>query len=89
MEEIERTNAVMICPNQRVGFTQHNPYTIDIDRNNRNCYNCGRFGHLAKNCRNRETGNRTGEGRRLECRNRNNRQMRRIEENEQNNLNGE
>ena len=34
-------------------------------RKNRNCYNYRRFGHLARNCRNRETGNRIGDGRRL------------------------
>jgi len=26
-------------------------YTIDVDRR-RNCYSCGGFGHLARNCRN-------------------------------------
>jgi len=45
-----------------------------------------RFGHLARNCRNRE--NRIGEGRRLEYGG-NNEQKRMIEEEDgQNNLNG-
>ena len=46
---------------------------------------------MARNCRNRGTGGRIGEGRRLEYRNNNNRQRRMIEEgNEQiNNLNKE
>jgi len=26
---------------------------MDVDRNNRNCYACGDFGHMVKNCRNR------------------------------------
>jgi len=40
---------------------------MDVDRRERrNCYSCRGFGHLAKNCRNRRTENRTGEGRRLE-----------------------
>jgi len=66
MERVERINMVMVCPNQRARSTQHNPYTMDINQGNRNCYNCGGFGHLARNCRNRGTGNRIGEGRRLE-----------------------
>jgi len=39
---------------------------MDIDRGNKNCYSCRGFGHLARNCRNRGTGNRIGKGRRLE-----------------------
>jgi len=31
-------------------------YAMDMNRNSRNCYTCGGFGHLAKNCRNRRTG---------------------------------
>jgi len=42
---------------------------MDVNRRNRNCYNCGEFGHLAKNYRNRGTRNRIGEGRRLEYQN--------------------
>jgi len=67
MEEVERTDAVMICPQQRVGSIQRSPYAMDVDRRkNRNCYSCGGFGHLARNCRNRRIGNKIGEGRRLE-----------------------
>ena len=33
---------------------------------NRNCYNCGEFGHLVRNCRNRGTENRIEEEKRLE-----------------------
>ena len=79
----------MIHLNQRVEFTQCNLYTMDVDKGNRNCYNCGGFGHMAKNCRNRGTEKRIGEGRRLEYR-QNNRQKLMIKgNNEQNNLNGE
>ena len=78
----------MVCPNQRAWFVQHNPYAMNIDRNNKNCYNCERFGHLARNCKNGGTGNRIREGRRLEYRNKNNEQRRSEGENRQNNLNG-
>jgi len=50
MEDIERTNAVMVHPTQRAGLVQYNTYTIEVDRG-RNCYSCGKFGHLAQNCR--------------------------------------
>ena len=62
-------NTVIVYPNQRAGFALYNPYAIDVDRNNRNYYNCGGFGHLARNCRNRGIENRIGEGRRLGYRN--------------------
>jgi len=40
---------------------------MDVNRRERrNCYSCGGFGHLVRNCKNRRTENRTGEGRRLE-----------------------
>jgi len=39
---------------------------MEIDKRNRNCYNCRKFGNLVRNCRNRGTGNRIGEVRRLE-----------------------
>jgi len=51
MEGVERTNAAMATPQQRAGFSQRNPYAMDVDRRkNQNCYTCG---HLARNCRNR------------------------------------
>jgi len=59
MEGVERTNAVMATPQQRAGFPQRNPYAMDVDRReNQNCYTCGGFGHLARNCRNRGMMNR-------------------------------
>ena len=52
MEGVEKTDAVMICPQQRIGGTQRNPYAIEVDRReNRNCYSCEGFGHLVQNCR--------------------------------------
>ena len=73
----------MVCPNQRVGFAQHNPYAINMDQRNMNCYSCEGFGHLARNCRNRRTGNKIRKERRLDYRQNNGRN------NRQNNLNGE
>ena len=72
-------NTVIVHPNQRAGLTQHNLYTMDVDCRNQNCYNCGRFEHIAKNCRNRGAGERVGEGRRLEYGNGNNKQRLIIE----------
>jgi len=59
---------------------------MDVDRRNKNCYNCREFGHLVRNCRNRGTENRIGEKRRLEYRKR-----RMIEKGngQDNNLNGD
>jgi len=58
MEGVERTNAAMVRPQQQgAGFSQRNPYAMDMDRReNRNCYACRGFGHLARNCRNRGMG---------------------------------
>ena len=46
---------VMVCPQQRAGFAQRNPYAMDVDRE-RNCYAYGGFGYLARHCRNRRMG---------------------------------
>jgi len=89
MKGVERTNAVMVHPNQRAGFAQHNLYVIDIDQENRNCYSYRRFGHLARNCRNRGTRNRIGKRRRLEYRQNNGQRLMIEGENRQNNLNGD
>ena len=52
---------------QRAEFAQYNPYAINVNRReNRNCYSCGEFEHLAKNYRNKRMKNRIGEGKRLE-----------------------
>ena len=65
MKGVERTNVIMMHPNQRAGFAPHNLYAMDMDQENRNYYSCGGFGHLARNYRNRGIKNRIGEGRRL------------------------
>jgi len=79
MERINRTEVVMVCPQQRTEVVQRNLYAMNVDRReNRNCYSCGGFGHLARNCRNRRTGKRIGEGRRLEYKRKEG--QRRIEE---------
>jgi len=41
---------------------------MEVDKGNRNYYNCRGFGHLARDCRNRRTGNRIREGKRVEYR---------------------
>ena len=58
MEGVERTNATMArSQQQEIGFPQRNQYAMDVDRGeNRNCYACRGFGHLARNCRNRGIG---------------------------------
>ena len=73
--------------NQRAEFAQCNTYTMDVNQKNRNCYNCGRFRHLARNCRNRGIENRIEEGRRLEYEQNNGQRLMIEEENEQSNLN--
>ena len=64
MEEVERTNVVVIR-GQNVGAPpRRDPYAIEVDRG-RNCYACGGFRHMARHCRNRGQG-RPIEGRRME-----------------------
>jgi len=54
MEGVERTNAAVVTSQQRAGFPQRNPYAMDMDRReNRTCFACGGFGHMARFCRNR------------------------------------
>ena len=68
MEEIERTNAVVVRgqgQGQSAGVPpRRDPYAMEVDRG-RNCFACGGFGHMARHCRNRGRG-RPMEGRRVE-----------------------
>ena len=59
---------VMIYLNQWARFAFCNLYVIEMNQENRNYYNCGSFGYLARNCRSRRIGGRIGESRRLEYR---------------------
>jgi len=54
MEEVERTNAVVVRGQGQGGGIppRQDPFAMEIDRG-RNCYACGGFGHMARNCRNR------------------------------------
>ena len=86
MEEVERTNVVIAHLGQQAKFTsQQDLYAMEVDRENRNYYNCRGFGHLVRNCRNKGIEDRIGENRKLEYRNKNNGQRRMIEKNGQNN----
>ena len=66
MEGIERMNAVVVRgAGQGIGVPQRrDPFAMEVDRG-QNCYTCGGFGHMARNCRNRGRG-RLMEGRRVE-----------------------
>jgi len=57
---------------------------MNINRRSRNCYSCGEFGYLAKNCRNIRIGDRIRDSRRLKY----GRNEQRTEKNRPSNLNG-
>jgi len=69
MEGVEKTNAVVVR-GQRQGQRQaieplrRDPYAIEVNEE-RNCYACGGFGHMAQHCRNRGQRGRVGEERRV------------------------
>jgi len=67
MEEVERTNAVVVRGQGQGGGipSRRDPFAIEVDRG-RNCYACGGFGHMAHNCRNRSQRGRVVENRRVE-----------------------
>ena len=66
MEGVERTNAVVVRgAGQGAGTPpRRDPFAMEVDRG-RNCFACGGFGHMARNCRNRGRG-RPMDGRRVE-----------------------
>jgi len=68
MEEVERTNAVVVRgmgQGQGVGIPpRQDSYAMEVDRG-RNCYACGGFRHMACHCRNRGR-ERLVEGKRIE-----------------------
>jgi len=69
MEDVERTNAVVLRGSgmgQSAGIPlRRNPYAMEVDRG-RNCYACGGFRHMARNCKNRSQRERVAENRRVE-----------------------
>jgi len=53
MEGVKRTNTVVIRgQGQGIEAPRMDPYAMEVDRG-RNCYACGRFGHMAHHCRNK------------------------------------
>ena len=66
IEGVERTNVVVVQgQEQGVGVPpRRDPYEKEVDQE-RNCYACGSFGHMAHYCRNKRRG-RAMEGRRVE-----------------------
>jgi len=67
MKEVERTNAVVVRGQGQGAGTppRQDPFAMEVDRG-RNCFACGGFGHMARNCRNRRMGGRVTENRRVE-----------------------
>jgi len=67
MEGVERTNAVVVKgQGQGMGIPpRRDPFAMEVDHG-RNCYACGRFGHMACYCRNQGMRGRVAENRRVE-----------------------
>jgi len=71
MEGIERMNAVVVRESgagvgQSMGASpRRDPFAMEVDQE-RNCYACGGFRHMACNCRNRGQRGRVVENRRVE-----------------------
>ena len=71
MEGIERTNVMVVRrTGARVGQSmgappRRDPFAMEVDQE-RNCYTCEGFGHMARNCRNQGQRRRVAENRRVE-----------------------
>jgi len=67
MEGIERTNAVVVRGTGQGARVppRRDPFAMEVDWG-QNCYACGGFGHMARNCRNRGQRGRVAENRRVE-----------------------
>jgi len=67
MEEIERTNAVVVRgQGQGIGIPPRwDPFAMEVDQE-RNCYTCRGFGHMARHCRNQGQRGRIADNRRIE-----------------------
>ena len=55
MEGVERTNAVVVRDAEQGTRVppRRDPFAMEVNQG-WNCYACGGFGHMARNCRNRE-----------------------------------
>jgi len=71
MEGVERTNVVVVRESgSGIGQSTGVPpkwdlFAMEVDRG-WNCYVCGEFGHIARNCRNQGQRGRMAENRRVE-----------------------
>ena len=67
IEGVERTNVVVVRgQGQGVGIPpRQDPFAMEVDQG-WNCYACGGFGHMARNCRNWGQRGRVAENRRVE-----------------------
>ena len=65
MEGVKRTNTIVVRGAGQGLPPRRDPFAMEIDRG-RNCFACGRFGHMARYYRNRGMRERVTENRRVE-----------------------